>query len=75
MDILLTSSNGGALISPITIHGMLWLQTHFEDEYWDSLASNQVQIPLEDAEELFNDAAEAGVMLNLLPALSVPRRF
>ena len=75
MDILLTSSDEGALIRPISIHGMLWLQTHFENEHWAALASNQVKIPLEDAEELFKDAAEAGVMLNLLPALTVPGRF
>lgn len=75
MDILLTSSKGGALIRPISIHGMLWLQTHFEDEHWNSLASNQVKIPLQDAEELFKDATKAGVMLNLLPALTVPGRF
>ncbi len=75
MDILLASSKDGAFIRPVSVHGMLWLQTHFEDEYWDSLANNQVKIPFEDAEELFKDAAEAGVMLNLLPALTVPGRF
>ena len=72
---MLSNSNGGAFIHPVSIHGMLWLQTHFEDEYWPALANNQVKIPLEDAEELFKDASEAGIMLNFLPAPTVPGRF
>ncbi len=75
MDILITTSNGGALIRPTSVHGILWLQTHFEDEHWEALASNQVKIPLADAKELFKDAAEAGIMLNFLPTLTVPGRF
>ncbi|WP_320673967.1 hypothetical protein [Prochlorococcus sp. MIT 1341] len=75
MDILLTSSDGGALISPISIHGMLWLQTHFEDEHWAALANDQVKIPQGDAKELVKDAAEAGVMFNFLPSPTVPGRF
>ncbi len=75
MDILFTSSEKGTQIRPLSIHGMLWLQTHFEDEHWSSLAASEVRIPLEDAQELSNDAQQAGLMLNFFPALTVPGRF
>ncbi len=75
MDILLTNSSSGAQIRPLSVHGMLWLQTHFEDEYWTSLAASEVIIPLKDAQELSKDAQKAGLMLNFFPALSVPGRF
>ena len=75
MDILLTSSQGGTFIRPVSVHGMLWLQTHFEDEYWAALANNQVKLPLDDAEDLIQDASNAGIVLSFLPALTVRGRF
>ncbi len=75
MDLWLVETAEGTQLCPKSVHGMLWLQTHFENEHWEAIANNQLKIPLEDAEELFEDASEAGVMLNLLPALSVPGKF
>ena len=61
MDINLISTGEGTLLNPSTIHGMLWLQTHFPLEHWDSLASKQVIINDHDANNLYEDASEAGL--------------
>lgn len=71
MDIWLIGTKNGTHIRPASVHGMLWLQTHFEDEHWDAIASHQVTIPEIDAKNLCNDAKEAGLSLNCLPALSI----
>ena len=75
MDIWLIETKDGTTIRPESIHGMLWLQTHFEDSHWEALASKQVKIPVEDARFLGDDAKAAGLTLNYLPALSITRNF
>ncbi len=75
MDIWLIGTGDSIQIRPASIHGMLWLQTHFEDAHWDSLASSQVRLPQLDAEALSQDAKNAGMSLGHLSALSVPGRF
>ena len=75
MDIWFINSNDRVHVRAASVHGMLWLQTHFEDEHWSSLAASEVRIPLEDAQELSKDAQQAGLMLNFFPALTVPGRF
>ena len=75
MDILLVNTNEGTQIRPASIHGMLWLQTHFEDAHWEALSSNQVKLPANDAKSLSIDAIEAGLELNHLPVLSNARKF
>ncbi len=71
MDIWLIDTDAGVELQPVSIHGMLWLQTHFEDEYWDAIASKQVMISLEDAKLLLADARQAGLNVNYLPSLSI----
>ncbi len=71
MDICLVSIDNAIQIRPSSIHGMLWLQTHFEDAHWSALASSQVQIPLEDAIEMSADIQAAGLSLNHIPALTI----
>jgi len=70
MDILLLGTNGGAQIRPVSIHGMLWLQTHFDDLHWKALSNNQVRLPLEDAKLLTQDAENAGLKLSQLSELT-----
>ncbi len=74
MDILLIETKEGTHIRPETIHGMLWLQTHFEKVHWKPLASKQVRIPIEDAKMVYEDAEKAGLRLNYLSAFSIARR-
>ncbi len=70
MDICLINTKEGIKIQTTSIHGMLWLQTHFEKEHWSSLANNQVILSSEDSLELSIDAQEAGIALNKFPAIS-----
>ena len=75
MDIWLIGTGDSIQIRPASIHGMLWLQTHFEDTHWDALATSQARLPQLDAEALSQDAKNAGMSLEHLSALSVPGRF
>ncbi len=54
---------------------MLWLQTHFENDQWEALASEQVKIPSIDSEILAQDALNAGLILNSVPALLNSKKF
>ena len=69
MDIWLLRTDDWANIMPTSVHGMLWLQTHFETDEWESLAQKQVRIPLSDANMLTKDAQEAGLTINSVLAL------
>ncbi len=75
MDIWLLRTDQGMHISAASVHGMLWLQTHFEEEAWEALASGQVRIPTENAQELSIDAQNAGLSINFLPTFSVAGKF
>ena len=74
MDISLSENRNGTKLEPISVHGILWLQTHFEDAHWGALASKQVRIPTQDAKMLSIDASEAGLIINYLPSLSIARK-
>ena len=75
MDILLVGIEEYVQIHPASIHGMLWLQTHFEDSEWEVIASNQARILKEESQSLKNDAFEAGLTVNSLPELSIAVNF
>ena len=49
------------LIDPASVHGILWLQTHFESKHWELLADGRVTVSRTDAEELRQDATAAGL--------------
>ena len=66
MDIWLQQQGESSQIHPLSVHGMLWLQTHFEDRYWAALAENRVSLPIEDVEILSKDAQEAGLTMTYL---------
>ena len=70
MDIILSSKRNGAQIEPKSIHGILWLQTHFESEHWESISNSQVIIPTTDAQMLSEDAAKAGINVNFINSLT-----
>ena len=70
MDISLSEKRNGAQIEPKSIHGILWLQTHFESEHWESISNGLVIIPTKDAEMLGEDANKAGLNINFINSLS-----
>ena len=49
MDISLSDNRDGKKIEATSIHGILWLQTHFESSHWESLIDGLVIIPTKDA--------------------------
>ncbi len=75
MDMWLIGTDGGAHIRPISIHGMLWLQTHFEASNWEALASNTVKLSTADADALSLDAKQAGLQIMQVPSLSLKGRL
>ncbi len=63
MDICLVDidNNSNKSLKPTSVIGMLWLQTHFEDNQWEALSNNQVIISKENSKLLVNDAISAGL--------------
>ncbi len=75
MDICLIQTTNWTQIRPTSIHGMLWLQTHFENSQWEALASESVKIPTPNAIMLVKDAEQAGILLNTVPCLVTSKKF
>ena len=70
MDINLSDKRHGAQIEPKSVHGILWLQTHFESNHWESISNGLVIIPTKDAAMLAEDAQKAGINVNFVNSLS-----
>ena len=70
MDILLSDKRNGTQIKPISVHGMLWLQTHFESIHWETISNGLTIIPTKDLPFLFEDATKAGINVNFINSLS-----
>ena len=70
MDISLSDKRNGTQIEPRSVHGILWLQTHFESEHWESLSNGLVTIPTKDAQILGEDATQAGINVSFINSLS-----
>tara|TARA_Y100000589_G_scaffold314926_1_gene337883 strand:- start:399 stop:644 length:246 start_codon:yes stop_codon:yes gene_type:complete len=73
MDICLTNIDNklNKAIIPSSVHGMLWLQTHFEDEQWNALSENRVIITELDAKLLCKDANSAGLNIQNMSEISI----
>ncbi len=70
MDICFVGINDRTHIRANTVHGMLWLQTHFEVQDWEAIAAGQVILSISNAEMLAMDATKAGLTINLVPAIT-----
>ena len=70
MDIRLSNKRNGTQLEPKSVHGILWLQTHFESEHWELISNGLVIIPTKDAEMLYEDAQNAGLNVNFINSLS-----
>ena len=70
MDISLSDKRNGTQIEPKSVHGILWLQTHFESKHWESISNGLVTIPTNDAKILCEDAKKGGLNLNFINSLS-----
>ncbi len=70
MDISLSNKRNGTQVKPTSVHGILWLQTHFESDHCESISNGQVIVPRKDAEILSEDAKNAGINVNFINSLS-----
>ena len=75
MDISLIKSEESTILRPISIHGMLWLQTHFENEHWEAISAQRVKISNLEVNNLFEDALNAGLKLNFVPTALNSEKF
>ena len=73
MDICITSvdNKSNKSLKPLTIHGMLWLQTHFENDQWEALSHNKVIISEIDSKLLIEDANLAGIRIESMSDISI----
>ena len=70
MDIRLSDKQKGVQIEPSSIHGILWLQTHFDSNHWQSISQGLAIIPFKDAHMLSEDATNAGLNVNFINSLT-----
>jgi len=58
MDICLITidNNLNKSLQPKSAFGMLWLQTHFENDQWEALSNSTVIISEENSQLLIEDA-------------------
>ena len=73
MDICLTNVDNSfnKSVIPKSVHGILWLQTHFEDHQWEALSDSKVILSDEDSKLLKKDAEEAGIKIEFLTHISI----
>ena len=73
MDICLINidKNLNKALKPISVIGMLWLQTHFENDEWEALSNNEVIISKENSKLIVKDATKAGLNVKLFSGVSM----
>ncbi len=73
MDICLESVDNklNKLIKPMSVHGMLWLQTHFENSQWEAIAEDRILISEKDSKLLTDDAKLAGILIESMSDISI----
>jgi len=73
MDICLITidNNLNKSLQPKSAFGMLWLQTHFENDQWDALSNRTVIISEENSQLLIEAANNAGLNVKCLSDISM----
>ena len=73
MDICLLNidNNLNKSLKPTSIIGMLWLQTHFDNDQWEVLSNNEAIISEENSKLLINDAISAGLKIKSFSGVSM----
>ena len=73
MDICLVNidNNSNKSLNPTSVVGMLWLQTHFENNQWEALSNNEVIISNENSKLLVKDAHSAGLNIKSFSGVSM----
>ena len=73
MDICLVNidNNLNKSLKPTSVIGMLWLQTHFENDQWEALSNNEVILSKENSNFLVEDATSAGLEIKSFSGVSM----
>ena len=73
MDICLITidKNLNKSLQPKSAFGMLWLQTHFENDQWEALSNRTVIISEENSQLLIEDARHAGLDIKCFSDISM----
>ena len=73
MDIcLITIDNkSNKSLQPKSAIGMLWLQTHFENDLWEAISNSVVIISEENSKLLMEDATNAGLDIKCFSDISM----
>tara|TARA_B100001769_G_C21879133_1_gene475467 strand:+ start:306 stop:575 length:270 start_codon:yes stop_codon:yes gene_type:complete len=58
-------------IMPNSVIGMLWLQTHFDNDQWESLSNKTAIISEENSKLLIEDATKAGLIIKSFSGISM----
>ena len=72
MDICLVNIDNklNKSLKPTSVIGMLWLQTHFDNDQWESISNNAVIISEESSKLLIKDAKSAGLNIKSFSGIS-----
>ena len=70
VDLVTTPADVASLrrLYPLSIHGVIWLQTHFPASEWDALLQDQACFSADCLDHLLSDAVDAGLMIHHLVA-------
>ena len=73
MDICLITidKNLNKSLQPKSANGMLWLQTHFENDQWEAFSNSTVIISEENSKLLIEDATNAGLNIKCSSDISM----
>ncbi len=73
MDICLVNidNNLNKSLKATSVIGILWLQTHFENDQWEALSNNEVILSKENSELLVEDATRAGLKIKSFSGVSM----
>ena len=73
MDICLVNidNNLNKCLKPTSVIGMLWLQTHFENDQWEALSNNAVIISEKNSKLLVEDVTQAGLKIESVSTVSI----
>ncbi len=73
MDICLVTIDNdlNKSLLPKSAIGMLWLQTHFENDKWEALPNSTVIISEENSKLLIEDATDAGLDIKCFSDISI----
>ena len=73
MDICLVNIDNSLnkSLKPTSVIGMLWLQTHFDNDQWEALSNNTVIISNENSKLLIEDVTSAGLSIKSFSGVSM----